>query len=588
MPADMAGEKAKVIDVSAHARLRAEVRAASKRPKHLAHGHWLGDFPDLTDAEQALILACSRGEWCHLGTEVPETATSANRVRAGLIRFLLLGGGDENPVHEAGVMIAGGWIDGDLDLDMVHANGRFALYVCRLSHFLAQDARFPALSLRGTHLDTIVADRIEVRGTVFLDEGFTATGTVTLSGARFGDDLECSGGIFGDESKAPASALTFEGAIIGGNANLCDDFQANGEVRLVAAEIGGSLYCHKGSFRGTSKSGAENRDALSLDKALIKRDVYLSGGFKAVGEVRMLGAQIGGSLTCSEGQFDNQGGSALVGDTLKVGGGLFLRDANFKGGINLSVAHVGSLVDDLTCWPADRIILDGFQYDRLTGCPTEASERIAWLKNQIPSHLGEKFKPQPWEQLVKVLREMGHPEAAKRVAMEKQRVWRRSCKHRWRKPGWWVHKLYGIFAGYGYRPWWTAGWMLAVCLACTAFYYDGRNAGLFGPTDSQIQTQAELRKVCGPIASGRTPWTSSQCPMPREYPSFQPFLYSLDVILPLIDLHQEPNWGPIRTNDAGKPIHGWWLRWVVWFEILFGWAGSALLAAVAGNLVKKD
>jgi hypothetical protein len=306
----------------------------------------------------------------------------------------------------------------------------------------------------------------------------------------------------------------------------------------------------------------------------------------------MPAAQIGSDLYCDGGSFRNRlpdgTGVALAVNGAKISGGFFVRHGLFEGMLDLTEMRAESLVDDATCWPAGELILDGFHYGRIGAGPTDAASRIDWLKRQLPTHLGSDFRPQPWEHAIKVLREMGHSEAAKRVAMEKQRVWRRASSRRWRMPKWWIHKLYGAFAGYGYRPWWTVCWMLAICLACALFYYDGRDAGLFGPSDSQIQTQAELQKVCGPVASGRIPWTSPQCPLPREYPSFQPFFYSLDVILPLVDLHQEPNWGPIRTDTGGKPIRGWWLRWLIWFEILFGWAGSALLAAVAGNLVKKD
>ncbi len=65
--------------------------------------------------------------------------------------------------------------------------------------------------------------------------------------------------------------------------------------------------------------------------------------------------------------------------------------------------------------------LDGLTYDRF-GDPTDvlASARIASLDLQQPKDLYEAFKPQPWEQMIKVLRDMGHYKEARSVAIEKQ------------------------------------------------------------------------------------------------------------------------------------------------------------------------
>src|ERR1044072_245913 len=38
---------------------------------------------------------------------------------------------------------------------------------------------------------------------------------------------------------------------------------------------------------------------------------------------------------------------------------------------------------------------------------------------------------------------------------------------------------------------------------------------------------------------GKIYWTSPECPMPPEYTSFQPFIYSLDVLLPFVDLRSQ-------------------------------------------------
>lgn len=66
-------------------------------------------------------------------------------------------------------------------------------------------------------------------------------------------------------------------------------------------------------------------------------------------------------------------------------------------------------------------------------------------------------------------------------------------------------------------------------------------------------------------------------------------MYSLDLILPLVDLQQDSDWAPIAEGPTGHDLlAGAVLRWFMWFEILFGWTASLILVAVLGRLVEKD
>lgn len=91
-----------------------------------------------------------------------------------------------------------------------------------------------------------------------------------------------------------------------------------------------------------------------------------------------------------------------------------------------TLLRVGSLEDDIKSWSQENLALDGFVYDRLTGsAPTDATNRLAWLNKQFPLHAGvelfegkgNSFRPQPWQQLQKVLCEMGHIEDARQVGI---------------------------------------------------------------------------------------------------------------------------------------------------------------------------
>ena len=79
------------------------------------------------------------------------------------------------------------------------------------------------------------------------------------------------------------------------------------------------------------------------------------------------------------------------------------------------------------------------------------------------------------------------------------------------------------------------------------------------------------------------------CPTPPDYSTPQPLAYSLDLILPLVDLQQDADWAPIVINANGNQLFwGYALRALMWFEILFGWTASLMLVAVLGRLVEKD
>lgn len=294
-----------------------------------------------------------------------------------------------------------------------------------------------------------------------------------------------------------------------------------------------------------------------------------------------------------------------------------MRRAIVTGPVSLASCNVHTLIDDSDCWPDDSLVLDNFRYDSIGDGPTTARQRTDWLKKQQSRYLHEDFCPQPWEQLIKVLREMGHSWDANQVAIEKQEMLRRARKIGTREPrkdfrlDWgrllptrkWIdltwnwfsnrmarlfHICYGLLAGYGYRPTRILYWMLLVCSLSSLAYYEGRHDGLIGPTSAVIQSDADYR-ICGDGGEPRKQhWTQCSA-MPSAYTTFQPFFYSLDLILPLVDLQQDPDWAPIVTSQTGETLWGGRLiRWLTWFEILFGWVMSLMFVAIVGRLVEKD
>ena len=155
--------------------------------------------------------------------------------------------------------------------------------------------------------------------------------------------------------------------------------------------------------------------------------------------------------------------------------------------------------------------------------------------------------------------------------------------------GWLLHGAYGYFAGYGYQPVKTVKAMFFVWFLGLTVFAVAEDLGIMAPSSPIIHSKPKLLEACGQQSDGRlTTWTECR-ELPKEYTTFNPLIYSLDLILPLVDLQQEKDWAPIvAVNGTEWTIGRALVRAFLWFEILFGWAMSLLLVAVLGNLVKKD
>jgi hypothetical protein len=225
-----------------------------------------------------------------------------------------------------------------------------------------------------------------------------------------------------------------------------------------------------------------------------------------------------------------------------------------------------------------------------------------WLEKQGREHLGKRFKPQPWDQLIKVLHDTGYAEDAIKVAIEKnKRIFRNN-------PGP-LRFLYGLLYGFGYRPYrvlWAA--FLIWLIAAAAFYY-GAESGFMVPTDPKVMVKPIVPtepKGLGEAEDDHCAANWTQCrKLIGRYTTFEPLAYSLDYILPLVDLNQKKSWAPqVVWNCAADPScpMGLDVPWVngrisaggfsiaifTLLENLFGWIAGGVLAAVMGGLIKKD
>lgn len=546
----------------------------AKPATNRAHGRSLADFPDRSDAENEMIACARMGEPCFLGDSTrPEASSKERLIRAELIRFLALGGDDETPVHEKGVTLQGAWIEGELDCFGAELPHNLMLFECHFTHqpnFL--DASGLGLFFDGSNMPGFLGYRLNLRASLYLRE-IISVGQISLGGAKIGGDLDCEKGTFKNQGGV---ALLCDLAKITGSVFLSGGFTANGTVRFLGAEIGGQLNCENGTFNN------EGSFALLCELAKISGNVFLRGGFTANGEVRFPGAEIGGDFVCSGGQFNApKGKHALAIARMSIKGALFLCSVNAEQGngqdyacpkihgkIALAHTEVGVLQDDPEVWPVGQIKLDGFRYSRINNRSTsDGKSRIDWLRKQELSQLsGPSFAVQPWTHLAKVLAEMGHKADAKLVLIEREKLLRQNGRLG-AFPRTLLHDVYGLLADYGYHPFKPLKFALGVWFFSAALYSLAAHHALFGPSNPLVFQNPKYAH-CAPSATPKKlyrpkhgNWVTCAA-MPGEYTSFSPWVYSLDLILPVVSLGQGKDWGAVTPSPTVSPKHGDARDWV--------------------------
>src|SRR5215213_3830002 len=142
-------------------------------------------------------------------------------------------------------------------------------------------------------------------------------------------------------------------------------FTATGEVRLVGAHIGGPF-----DLSAASLTNADGR-ALNADGLTIDRGMYCRQEFTATGEIRLPSAHIGGQFDLSAAMLTNPIGSALNADGLTVDQSVFLSGgfeavgAGSGATLRLSQARIGGVLEfaparlEHTSDPRARLALDG-------------------------------------------------------------------------------------------------------------------------------------------------------------------------------------------------------------------------------------
>ncbi|HEV7827082.1 MAG TPA: hypothetical protein VGP02_19500 [Mycobacteriales bacterium] len=462
----------------------------------------------------------------------------------------------------------------------------------------------------------LFAPRLTVHGECVIDGETVIRGGLFLHGAELVGGLRLDGGTIwnpGDialdlSHVSLGAGLDLRDALIEGTVEL-ENARVDGSVDLTGAQLtlphrhtcldavgvrveGDLLLCGATArggrldFRGASLLGAVDAKGatlsnpgnftLNLNHAHVGGNVRLHDGFTSVGLVALNRSVIEGRLRCDGATLAwtapppdapplvNDRGSAFEAISAVVRSGIDLGWRIRDGAVDFTDARTGYLADDPAVdWPR-RAYLSGFVYERFAppsfregGGVSDARTRGAWLARLEP------YDPRPWEQVARVLRAGGDHSGAEDVLIAQRRRARQLEQRRWRRI---VDRLLDGTVRYGYRPQRALAIMLvlvaavAVSLAVPAARATMRatdpSGVVFTPDGPAERAGAAPPGACG---GGRV-----RC--------FQPVLYALDTVVPIIDLKQRSTWYPSRDR-GGTPM-----EWFLNACTMLGWAASTVFA----------
>jgi hypothetical protein len=525
--------------------------------------------PDkLTTPERALWDAFPRGELVDL---TRARGVRARTIRAEVIAALLLGAVPGAPGHVPAIRVEGARITGPLNLGHAVIGGPVVLRHCDFQDRLELTAvKARGIDLGGSQLTGLLAPLAEIDGNLRLIE-CACRGQVVLTGARIAGALQLQRA----HLDHPGEVALLGNRLVVNDDLLAQEAVIDGEFRLAGAQVGGMAGLDGATLR------REGGRALNAFNLTVGAGLLARSGFSATGEVALTGARIDREVDFRGATLDNPGGNALMAVGLQAGAFLGLTEGfTARGSVHLSRAKIGSeallsggrfsnpggdaircryaqattfvldggtevegtvdlrysrftdVRDDPACWPAG-IRLSGLSYDVLEP-PLPAAERIRWLSRDTDGYL-----PRNYETLAAMYRALGDDAGARAVQLAKERA--RRPQLAWYGRAWsWLQE---VTVGYGYRPLRATGWLAAFLAIGTLTF------GLHHPP-----------------------------PLPdTAHPAFNPFIYTLDLLVPLVGL------GLRNSYDPQGPQ-----RWLAYLLIATGWILVTTIAAGVLRVLRRQ
>ncbi len=462
-----------------------------------------------------------------------------------------------------GLRASTGFIDGHLLLDGTVVEKSVRLIATHVAG---------ALFMKGAHLSNgsvhtdepaFEADKLRVDADMLCNDGFGVHGEMRFTGARIGDTLDFDRATL---TNPDGCALQAARITVGGDLLCRDGFAARGEINLDGATVAGQF-----SLDGAQLNNPR-RYVLRAARLTVGGEMRCGAGLLAEGEIHMLDARLSGAFTLDGARIFNAGGLALHASGLTATAMFCRADFTAEGEIRLSGAEITGPLDftgahlshsprlGLGCWfltarelilkfatppdgaidlrnaqlgllehspaaPAAKLRLDGLTYGSIA--PSDDVDVNLALLRRAP----RGFRPQPYEQLAEVYRRRGNDLDARKVLLAKERHRHAGSPAPMKAWGY----LQDFTVGYGYRPWRAAGWLVALLVAGSLVF------------------------------SARHPYAVD----PHRAPAFNALVYTLDLLVPIIDFGQ---------RRAYIPPPGW-QQWLTYGLIAVGWILATTIAA---------
>ncbi|MEV8313010.1 oxidoreductase [Streptomyces sp. NPDC059900] len=518
----------------------------------------IGDPPDgLTAAEIGMWQAFRNGSVYDLrsGDAMADDPHGGHpwgperSVRARIVCWLLLEGPPALSGRVSSLKLSGLQITDVLDL----AGGEILPYAelkhCRFEkEILVPEAKFTTLRLVNCSIPRVEAARVHTEGDLHLPRCRIHNG-MRLTDAQIGTDLLINQAVIYRDRRG--------NSIMGDGLSVGQDLQAemmesHGQLSLRGAKIGVSF-----SLRGSKLANPYGQRALNAPQMTVERTLYMTPAalgdppmtsgmtpprgtrvqrFECQGGIRLDDGRFGDAVDLAQARFTLENDQEVSLRRVQTPELRFLGEAPQRGKVILSGMKVVNLIDKSTSWPGPGgLQMGGFSYENLVPLGSfPLSRRLSWVAAATA-----EYNPEPYEKLATVLRNGGEDADAREVLLAKQRRRRETLPL--------AAKLWGFAqdwtVAYGYRPGRAALWM-AVLWAVSAVAF----------------AHSEHPAI-----------------KPGEHPNWNPALFSLDLLLPVINLGQDSYW----------QLSGGW-QWFAAILILLGWVLATTVAAGATRLLRRN
>ena len=288
---------------------------------------------ELTETDAKFFAAVAANEWADLrassdttfDSQEPSAWSESPVLKADRLTWLCTDPAATKLVPSHGIWLRGASISGKVDLYRCDVPFSLTFYDCLFADGLnIAHAKLQELDIRNCCSAAVEARAVQIAENVYLLTT-CVFGGLDLIDANIGGDFDFSGGLafHGTKTEDLAKegiALNFHDAKVAGDIKLGDKFRALGQVRLIGTQIGRSLTCGDGTFKGGGLA------AIDARRSIIGSNAVFTSGFSAEGGVEMRRSRIGGDLDCDGGRFIAGDSEALSADLVNVGGQLRIGD----------------------------------------------------------------------------------------------------------------------------------------------------------------------------------------------------------------------------------------------------------------------